>query len=171
MFRNILLGRYPVTELQHYLREISRCEKQLPSINPDGIYGPETKIAVMEFQKLHNLEPTGTVNEATWNAIVINYRYCMLLQGEPATIGPFPSVPGAVIKCGDTGDVVYTIQLIINKLSKRFANFHTVPVTGVYDQPTIDMVKEVQYVTHLPVTGEVDKLTWNALASLYEFYK
>ena len=43
-----------------------------------------------------------------------------------------------------------------------------VAVTGIYDEATRDAVSEVQARYLLPVTGEVDKLTWNALVRLYD---
>jgi peptidoglycan hydrolase-like protein with peptidoglycan-binding domain len=49
-----------------------------------------------------------------------------------------------------------------------FYPFTPVEITGIYDEATRDAVSEVQIRYLLPVTGEVDKLTWNALVRLYD---
>ena len=36
----------------------------------DGAYGPKTKGAVMRFQTAHGLSPSGTINPATWQALL-----------------------------------------------------------------------------------------------------
>jgi peptidoglycan hydrolase-like protein with peptidoglycan-binding domain len=37
--------------------------------NPDGNFGPATTTAVKQFQTDHGLPPSGTVDQATWNAL------------------------------------------------------------------------------------------------------
>ena len=38
------------------------------------------------------------------------------------------------------------------------------PMTGVLDIPTAEAIAEFQELSQLPVTGEVDKVTWKNLA-------
>ena len=63
-------NRANVYELQTYLRYISRFVKSIPLVNPDGIYGPKTKEAVIEFQKAFGLPVTGEADFETWTRIV-----------------------------------------------------------------------------------------------------
>ena len=42
----------------------------LLSIEADGIFGPKTKEAVIEFQKKHGLEPDGIVGPKTWEELL-----------------------------------------------------------------------------------------------------
>ena len=42
--------------------------------------------------------------------------------------------------------------------------------SGVYDEATSEAVGDLQYRNLLPVTGNMDKSTWNALARAYGLY-
>lgn len=64
-------GVYVIQEMLSY---ISLIIPEIPYINPDGIYDETTQRAVTTFQSLNGLDPTGTVNEQTWNLIVSVYR-------------------------------------------------------------------------------------------------
>ncbi|QHQ63553.1 peptidoglycan-binding protein [Anaerocolumna sedimenticola] len=60
--------------MQQYLLIISHVYSEIPIIEADGIFGPETKSAVMAFQKLFELPVTGTINAVTWYKIAQIYQ-------------------------------------------------------------------------------------------------
>jgi peptidoglycan hydrolase-like protein with peptidoglycan-binding domain len=62
-----------ITNLQIYLRQLSYTDPNLLPVPIDGIYELETQNAVIAFQAKHNLETTGIVNKATWDAIYAEY--------------------------------------------------------------------------------------------------
>lgn len=62
-----------IYELQVMLRELSKKYRGIRLINPDALFGPVTKGAVMDVQKLFGLEPTGEVDYDTWATIVKYY--------------------------------------------------------------------------------------------------
>lgn len=64
----------PVKEVQTYLRKISQAYPEIPRVEPDGIYGPETAAAVAGFQERFRLPVTGAVDLETWNAIFLVYN-------------------------------------------------------------------------------------------------
>lgn len=66
-----------VRELQTYLRVIGQNIAQIPVIEVTGYYGPETERAVMTFQSLYGLDPTGIVGAITWDSIAREYNYIM----------------------------------------------------------------------------------------------
>lgn len=66
----------PVSSLQYMLSQLSRTYRFLPQLVVDGVFGERTLEAVMRFQKEAGLPVTGTVDQATWNAI----RNCWLEQ-------------------------------------------------------------------------------------------
>lgn len=63
-----------VTQLQTFLNVIAANNSAVPSVAVDGVYGNETKNAVIAVQKLSGLEQTGAVGALTWNAIVNLYN-------------------------------------------------------------------------------------------------
>ena len=74
--------------LQEYLNYISQFFVQIPSVSPTGYFGQRTEEAVIAFQRLNGLEPTGTVGAATWNAITSIYNDLFL--GNRLNEGQYP---------------------------------------------------------------------------------
>ncbi len=66
-----------VREFQTYLRVIGQNISQIPVIDVTGYFGPETERAVLIFQRLYGLEPTGFVGSPTWDAAAREYNYIM----------------------------------------------------------------------------------------------
>lgn len=66
-----------VREFQTYLRVIGQNIAQIPVIDVTGYFGPETERAVLIFQRLYGLEPTGFVGSPTWDAAAREYNYIM----------------------------------------------------------------------------------------------
>ncbi len=58
-----------VRQLQTQLNRIARNYPAIPTVTPDGIYGPATAEAVRVFQGIFNLPPTGVTDYATWYEI------------------------------------------------------------------------------------------------------
>lgn len=58
-----------VVDLQKYLNKISNTYPSIGIVNVDGKFGPKTKAAVIEFQRLFGLPQDGIVGTATWEAI------------------------------------------------------------------------------------------------------
>lgn len=50
-------------------RRIAKAYPAIPSIVPDGIYGPKTKAAVEKFQAVFGLPVSGVVDYNTWYEI------------------------------------------------------------------------------------------------------
>lgn len=155
--------RNPVKEVQFYLREISRYKPEIPIVYSTGIYNSETKKAVTEFQKIYELPTTGIVDLNTWNAIVKEYsKYCEIAS-TPNQISCFP-LKELNINLDDEDDLVCIIQFLLRKLNNKYKNYPAVNISGKYDQTTADAIKQFQNSNKLPVTGIVDKTTWNSLA-------
>jgi peptidoglycan hydrolase-like protein with peptidoglycan-binding domain len=43
--------------------------QRIVGVTADGLYGPQTQAAVMQFQRQKGLNPTGIVDGGTWNAL------------------------------------------------------------------------------------------------------
>ena len=70
--------KQPVRSLQTMLRVLAENDMSLPTVVPDGIYGPRTQQAVSTFQRKYGLQSTGTVNQQTWEYIVKEYDIAMI---------------------------------------------------------------------------------------------
>ena len=62
-----------VRQMQEQLVRISKAYPAIPTITPDGIYGPSTREAVEVFQRVFGLPITGVVDYNTWYEISAKY--------------------------------------------------------------------------------------------------
>ena len=62
------IGEY-VKSLQSYLNVVSNKYPTISLLRVDGIFGPKTKAAVMEFQRIFELKQDGVVGYETWNKL------------------------------------------------------------------------------------------------------
>lgn len=58
-----------VRQLQFMLRVMSEYVDAIPPVVEDGIFGPDTKAAVIAFQGFSGLAPDGIVGPVTWKAL------------------------------------------------------------------------------------------------------
>lgn len=156
----------PIRDLQTALRAISGNYPEVASVVPDGIYGAETARSVSQFQQRFGLPDTGETNPETWDRIFETYFAVLLERKTPDPLFAFPT-SSAVIGMGETGDIVFIIQVILTDLSRRFRNFRSIPVTGIYDRPTEREIARFQSIALLPQTGQVNRTTWDRLARFY----
>jgi peptidoglycan hydrolase-like protein with peptidoglycan-binding domain len=127
----------------------------------DGVFGAETVDAVKAFQREFALPITGVVDEATWNALALTY---LSLASDTTENGRAPGqYPGYALVFGSAGGAVLELQRLMNSIAARFCSAWFVPESGIFDQQTLDAVKEFQQGFGLPVTGLVDRETWDTI--------
>jgi peptidoglycan hydrolase-like protein with peptidoglycan-binding domain len=154
--------------LQKYLRQLAYFDSNIPFVPIDGNEGSNTTDALRAYQARRGLPVTGVADQETWEALYEDYLISLEEEAPPAGFSPFPSEPrGYALKLGDEGFLVSAIQHMLEEISVFFP-ITPIEVTGIYDDATRDAVSEVQVRYLLRVTGEVDKLTWNALVRLYD---
>ena len=81
-------------------------------------------------------------------------------------IVPYPDAVAYSLYEGELSELVFITQLMLNALSLVYDIPH-VPVSGRYDRATMTAVETFQRLNRLPVTGEVDPVTWDLLADEY----
>lgn len=152
----------PIRSLQTMLQVISLDDSRIPTVIPDGIYGQTTINAVNRFQQLYGLPNTGITDQITWEKIVEVY--------EPALIRVDKAEPieiimdrGYVLRIDSDSPYVYFLQSMLLQLSNDHQSISQPNLTGIFDAATERSVKSFQILTELPVTGEVDKITWKQL--------
>lgn len=156
----------PIRSLQTMLRIISKDEPEHIRIVPDGIYGPETMAAVSQFQRKHGLQVTGITDQPTWEAIVAAYEPALVCIDEAHPVEIILN-PGQVIRRGERHPHVHLIQGMLAVFSDAYKSIAMPSFTGILDGPTSSSLSDFQYLSGLPMTGELDKHTWKHLAVQY----
>ena len=75
--------------------------------------------------------------------------------------------PGQVIRRGERQTVLYLAQSILVILAEVYGSIGTPSLNGLLDVPTADALMTFQGLNGLPMTGELDKITWKNLALQY----
>ncbi len=152
----------PIRSLQTMLRVIAENDRRLPTLVPDGIYGPSTMNAVSSFQRLYELPITGITDQVTWEKIVAVYEPALISvsKAEPIEI---LIEPGQVYRIGDSNAYIYLLQSILTQLSLDNPTIKKPEHNGKFDNPTSDALAAFQFLAGLPATGELDKVTWKYL--------
>ena len=156
--------------LQFLLATLAEFYPNIPPINDiDGYFGESTKNAVISFQRNNGLPETGIVNAVTWDEIYRDFDGIVrvsIASDSPQRISAAP-FPGTTLKLGSRGEAVTQLQQYLNNIALVYTQISPVRVTGVYSRETMTSVSQYQRYFNIPVTGEVDRTTWNSIISIY----
>ena len=141
-----------VMELQSYLRAIQRAEYGTTTVPMDGFYGADTVAGVRQFQQRADMPATGVVDRATWDAIHVAYQDTERQQAPPLTIR---GLRRPLLQPGDTDDAVIFLNVMLGVIGTE------------YTTDTEEAIRTIQQISLLPVTGNTDKETWDAVVALY----
>ena len=156
----------PIRSLQTMLRVIAEDDPQYISLVPDGIYGPETMAAVSHFQRIHGLPVTGVTDQTTWEAIVAVHEPARIRQDRAEPLEIILN-PGQIIRKGERHPNLYLVQSMLIVLSELYQSITAPNVTGILDDMTQDAIASFQALSGLPMTGNLDKVTWKHMAVQY----
>ena len=156
----------PIRSLQTMLRVIAEDDGRLPTVVPDGVYGPTTMQAVSAFQRQYGLPVTGITDQATWEQITAAYGPALIRIG-PAEPIEILMEPGEVFRLGDSNAYIYLLQSILIQLSNDNPTIAPPEHNGVLDDSTSQALAAFQLLAGLPPTGELDKITWKYLSKQF----
>lgn len=148
-----------VRSLQTMLRIIAIDGDYIPIVVPDGIYGPVTMQAVSAFQRYHGLPVSGVTDNATFDKIYSEFAPARIRIGKAEPIEILME-PGEVFVKGDAGPYIYLMQSMLIYLSGDHTAIPLAEHTGIMDDRSQAAVSAFQSLSGLPVTGEMDKITW-----------
>lgn len=154
----------PVRSLQTMLRVIAEDDTSYITVIPDGIYGPSTMNAVSVFQRKQGMPITGIVDQETWEAIVRIYEPALIRVGKAQPI-EIVMDPGQIYHLGDSSPYIYLLQSMLTQLSNDHTTIEPPGHSGVLDEQTSFSLSAFQTLAGLPVTGELDKITWKYLVT------
>ena len=156
-----------VQMVQFFLNVLSVYYDSIPAVDIDGILGPETRNAIIEFQKTMKLPLTGTIDEETWNTMY-NSVLGILRALPPAAIQlPALVFPNVIFSEGTERPGVFIIQEVLAYISTIVPEIPYVQPDGRYGPETTAAVTVFQRIYGLEPTGIVNEETWNKLISVY----
>ncbi len=158
-----------IEEIQGYLRKISVARDDFDRLVVNGKYDDRTAKAVRKIQSEYKIPVTGEVDGTTWNAIIKEYEKAKKFTEAAEKISPY-NENEVVLSRGDAGYIIYILQVMLGTIGQFYDNISSPKIVGIYDIETENAVKEVQEISPLEVTGEVDYKTWNTIAKLYNFH-
>lgn len=156
----------PVRSLQTMLRVLAEDDGELPTLVPDGIYGAQTRQAVTAFQRKFGIPVTGVADQLTWERIVAEHAPAMIRLG-PAEPLRLILNPNQVIRRGEAHPYLFLVQGMLTTLAEIYGSLLAPGMSGVLDESTAQSLGSFQYLSALPQTGELDKITWKHLALQY----
>ena len=156
-----------VQTVQYFLNVLSAYYASIPAVDINGILGPETRTAIIEFQKTKNLPQTGIVDERTWQTMFDSVAG--ILRTVPSSAIALPSLiyPGFPLQVGSEGPDVYIIQQYLSYISAVLEGLPPVQPDGIYGPRTEAAVRAFQEFFGIDVTGVVDQYTWNRIVLIY----
>lgn len=157
--------------IQRRLNRISTNFPGIPKIYPvDGFFGRSTTDAVKKFQEVFGLTPDGIVGRATWYEIQEIYtavKRLYAVNSEGLNIDELGSIYTNELSVGDRGDGVLNIQYFLSYISLFVPSVLSTAYDGAYGPSTEAAVKSFQESYGLPVTGSVNRATWDKIESVY----
>jgi len=153
----------PVRSLQTMLRVLAEQDPRHTTVVPDGIYGQSTVAAVSNFQRMHGLPVTGVTDQQTWDAIVAEYEPALILVAEAQPVEIILN-PNEVLRRGDESPYLRVAQALLWVISETYESVGRPSQSGILDSATSDSLSSFQAISGLPMTGELDKITWKNLA-------
>jgi len=143
--------------MQTYLNTIRIVYPSIPYLVVDGIFGEQTKRAVIAFQQQFVLTADGIIGPITWDYIAKQYQ---LLTGGTSTSIEYPGTP---LQLGSRGTNVRLMQGFLLELHAAYPGIPAIAVDGIFGPATQSAVIAFQNIFGLTPDGIIGPLTWNAI--------
>ena len=154
-----------IKQLQKYLREIAKQDDRIPLLIIDGLFLEETKQAVEVFQEIYGIAITGEVDEETWNRIYKEYIDIVGLERSCSCLDIL-SKKDTTLEKGNSGYIVYFVQVMLKRISDKYSNFPEIEVSGTVDENTEKALAQIREIHNLPPSA-TDEEILDAVAVIY----
>ncbi len=160
-----------VERIQRQLNRISRNYPLIPKIQSvDGIFGADTRDAVIAFQSTFNLEADGIVGKQTWYKIQYIYvavKKLAQLDSEGLLYSEIQKQFTTALSFGDTGEPIKALQYYLKYVGIYNQALTPIEVTGTFDSATEQALRSFQTFYGLEATGILNLNTINKLNQVY----
>ncbi|MBE6729975.1 MAG: spore cortex-lytic protein [Ruminococcaceae bacterium] len=161
-------------DVQIIQTQLNSISKNYPAIEyismPRGVFDIRTQNAVKKFQEIFFLPVTGEVDKATWYKIkryFTGVRRLTELNSIGITVEEAALPYESELKLGDSGGSVTALQYYLNVIAYFNGNINSMPIDSVFGEQTKNSVTSFQQYFSLPITGVVDRNTWNKITEVY----
>ena len=159
---------FPTIQLaQYFLNVLSVYYDAIPAVDINGTLDNETQYSIRQFQRVMGLEPTGQLDDETWNLM---YSYILgILETLPSSAISLPALlyPGVVLTEGSESANVFIMQLFLSYISSILLSIPPVNTNGTFDSQMTTAVTEFQRIRAIEPTGMIDEETWNEIVDVY----
>lgn len=157
--------------LQGQLNRIRQNYPAIPQISQvNGVFGADTERAVRAFQRIFQLEEDGIVGKATWYRIKQIYNGVKKLSElDSEGIRPEELEPVVLTDLipGTYSNEMKTVQYYLAVIGYFISGLPEVEIDGYYGPETEEAIRQFQNYYGLPVTGRMDRETWNRVVRVY----
>lgn len=162
-----------VRETQIMLTRLSLHSEKHAELSPlhvGGSLDDPTRKEIEKFQRIEGMNADGELDIDTYNTLKGSYAAVHEKLSPPHGVAPVQSSLQNGISAGEESVDVMMVQLMLNSLSAVMETASLVELSGIYDEPTENAIRELQQIYRIEEDGIVDTLTWNRLARLYGRY-
>ncbi len=165
----------PVRSVQRWLNILSSLYRDIPSISEEtGFFGNETELALKAFMRRFGLDGASKVDKKIWVALskaaedaVIKIENDMtaspILQEESSEPKEYAPYPGEILRQGDRGKDVVTLQNYLIDLSRLYEQIPKIEADGIFGKETRAAVVAFQKLFGLSADGLVGPITWDTM--------
>ncbi len=154
-----------VMYLQYMLDVLSSFIEQIPPVEMTGSFDQQTVNGVVAFQKYNGLAADGIVGQQLWDLLTREYNGIDQTVLSMEVYFPNEDAGVQVIPTASRPRTAM-LQQRLNRLSGTCPEIGAVPVSGTANNATVYGIRQFQKIAGLPVTGKMDKSSWQALAVL-----
>ena len=161
-----------VSSLQLALNRVGANYVTIPKIeNVNGLYDDATVNAVIEFQKIFDLNPTGYFEKDTYYKLLYIYnsvKQLNILVEMGVELSEILPELRADLSYGSVGNIVKLLQYYLYFVSVFDNRVLPPQIIGVFGEKTYQSVVSFQRIFGFEPNGIVDSGVWNYLLDVYE---